>query len=107
MYSDSSNAYGYSSNTFIFSLINKEGLAPFKSMVKSPKHAIYRNGVYGPTFGGGHDIYISDNANSNTGSYTNFNNIFYHVPSRVQNKLTILAGSYSFTPDEVEVFYLT
>ena len=107
MYSDSSNAYGYSSNAFIFSLINKEGLAPFKSMVKSPKHAIFRNGGYGPTFGGGHDIYISNNANSNTGSYTNFYNIYYHVPSRVQNKLTILAGSYTFTPDEVEVFYLT
>ena len=107
MYSDSSNTYGYSTNTFIFSLINKEGLAPFKSMVKSLKHAIYRNRGYGPTFGGGHDISISNNANSNTGSYTNFYNTNYQISSRVQNRLTILAGSYEFTPDEVEVFYLT
>ena len=72
MYSDSSNTYGYSTNTFIFSLINKEGLAPVKSMAKRPKYAIYRNGGYGPTFGGGYDIHISHNANSNTNSYTNF-----------------------------------
>jgi hypothetical protein len=26
--------------------------------------------TYGPTFGGNHDIYISNNANANTGSYT-------------------------------------
>ena len=107
MYSDSSNTYGYSTNTFIFSLINKEGLAPFKSMAKRPKCAIYRNGGYGPTFGGGYDIHISHNANSNTNSYTNFHNSNYHIPSGVQNRKTILAGSYTFTPDEVEVFYLT
>ena len=107
MYSDSSNTYGYSTNTFIFSLINKEGLAPFKSMAKRPERAIYRNGGYGPTFGGGYDIRISHNANSNTNSYTNFQNSNYHIPGGVQNRLTILAGSYKFTPDEVEVFYLT
>ena len=106
LYSDSSNRYGYSSNTFIFSLINKEGLAPFKSMVKSPKQAIYKHEGCGPTFGGGHDIYISNNANSNTTSHTNFHKAYYHIPSRVQNRLTILAGSYKFKPDEVEVFYL-
>ena len=27
---------------------------------------------YGPTFGGGHDIYLSDKCNENNGSYTNF-----------------------------------
>ena len=30
----------------------------------------------------------------------------YSVPSGVQDKKTILAGTYKFTPDEVEVFYL-
>ena len=105
-YSGSSGGWGYSSNSFIFSLINKEGLAPFKSTVKCPKYAIYRDRSYGPTFGG-HEIHISNNANSNTVSYTNFRNRCYPVPSGVQNMQTILAGSYNFTPDEVEVFYLT
>lgn len=103
----SSGGYSYSSNAFIFSLINKEGRPPFKSMVKSPKHAIYSALGYGPTFGGGYDIHISNNANSNTYSYTYFNNAYYHIPDGVQNWKTILAGSYRFSPDEVEVFYLT
>ena len=75
-------------------------------MGKRPKQAIYRNGGYGPTFGGGYGIYISHNANSNTDSYTDLRESNYHIPSGVQNRLTVLAGSYNFTPDEVEVFYL-
>ena len=106
-YSDVRGGWSYSSNSFIFSLINKEGLAPFKSMVNSPQHAIYRESGYGPTFGGGHEIHISNNANSNTKSYTHLGGGSYPVPSGVQNRQTILAGSYNFTPDEVEVFYLT
>ena len=76
-------------------------------MVKFPSRAIYRGSSYGPTFGGGHDIYISNNANSNNDSYTDFGeHNDYSVPSGVQNPYTILAGTHSFTPDEVEVFYL-
>ena len=41
-----------------------------KSMVTEPSRAIYRGLSYGPTFGGGHDIYIADNANQNTNSCT-------------------------------------
>ena len=74
-------------------------------MVTKSSHAIYRNSSYGPTFGGGHDIYIANNANRDAPSYTNFG-FSYSVPSGVQVKNTILAGTYSFTPDEVEVFYL-
>ena len=58
--SDASGGWGYSSSSFIFSLINKEGLTPFKSMVNSPQHAIYRESGYGPIFGGGHAILISN-----------------------------------------------
>ena len=103
----SSGGYGSTSNAFIFSLINKEGLAPFKSMVKNPSRAINRGSSYGPTFGDGSDIYISNNANSNTGSATDFGQYnSYSVPSGVQDQYTILAGTRRFTPDEVEVFYL-
>ena len=75
-------------------------------MVKRPTHAIYRLSTYGPTFGGGYSIHISNNANSNTKSYTNFHNSYYHIPDGVRDRKTVLAGSYKFTPDEVEVFYL-
>ena len=71
----------------------------------SPSNAICRCSDRGPAFGGGHDIGIHDNANSNTESYTYFGHS-YSVPSGVQDRKTILAGTYKFTPDEVEVFYL-
>ena len=58
-----------------------------------------------PVFGHGHDLHISDNANSNTGSYTGFG-ASYALPSGVQDSSTILAGTYKFTPGEVEVLYL-
>ena len=74
-------------------------------MVTSPTNAIRQYSSYGPTFGGGFDIYIANNANSNTNSYTYFGHS-YSVPSGVQDRKTILAGTYKFTPDDVEVFYL-
>ena len=74
-------------------------------MVRNPSHAIYKHSSYGPVFGAGFDISIYRYVNSNTNSYTNFG-YSYSVPSGVQDKKTILAGTYTFSPEEVEVFYL-
>jgi len=47
-------------NSFLFS-VNKLT----KHMVKkSNTHSIYCNTSYGPTFGGGHDLYISKDGNA-------------------------------------------
>lgn len=97
--------YRRGDKAFIYSLRNNEGLRPFKSMVKSPSVAIYMNSGHGPTFGGGHDIYIADKANGNGNSYAQ-SSFSYNHPSGVKDTKTILAGSFRFTPDEVEVFYL-
>ena len=107
-YSESSaGSYASTSNSFIFSLRNKESLPPFKSNVTNPSRAIYRDSGYGPTFGNGHDIRIADNANSNANSYADFGQYnVYSVPSRVQDQYTILAGTRHFKPDDWEVFYL-
>ena len=76
-------------------------------MVVHPSVAIYRRSGYGPTFGNEFDIHISNNANSNTWSYTDFGQYnAYSVPSGVQDQYTILAGTRHFIPDEVEVFHL-
>ena len=99
------NKWGTTSKSFIFSLVNKEGLAPFKSMCSESSYAIYRGSSYGPTFGRGYDIYIADNANQNTDSNTNFG-VSYSLPNGVTYPSPILAGTYSFPPDDVEVFYL-
>ena len=92
-------------NAFIFSLNNKEGISAFKSKVADPQSAIYRLSTYGPTFGRGYDIFISDKADSNKKSLAAFG-LTYPAPSGVQDPLTLLAGSDYFTPDEWEVFYL-
>ena len=103
--SESNGFFAFTFNSFIFSLRNKEGLGPFKSLVIDPSLAIVRFSGYGPTFGLGFDIYIDNNANSTEGSYTNFGQSYF-VPSGAQNQRTILAGTYNFTPDDWEVFYL-
>lgn len=74
-------------------------------MVNIPSVAIYMNSRYGPTFGAGHDIYIADKANGNGNSYAQLSSSYNH-PSGVNDSRTILAGSFRFTPNEVEVFYL-
>ena len=57
------NSYGtayvqdYERKNFLFSLSLKE-----KYPIVSTQHGIYNNPNYGPTFGGGHDFYIADNA---------------------------------------------
>ena len=73
-------------------------------MVIDPSNAITRHAYHSLIFGSS-DIRIAHNANSNTNSASLFGKV-YNVPSGVQNRYTILAGTKFFTPDEVEVFYL-
>ena len=76
-------------------------------MVKKAHEAVYRDASYGPTFGPGWDIYISNKANSNFNSHTDFGDQdAYAIPSGVTDRYTVLAGTQYFSPDEVEVFYL-
>ena len=59
---------------------------------------------YGPTFGGGHDIYIANNAANSSSSYSYFST--YLPPSGYSSGWSsFLAGSYYFTPDEIETFF--
>ena len=110
---ESGNKYQYDSKAFLFSLVNKPGWAP----VKLPQTGRYSSrrtysvgfiSSYGPTFGGGNDIYISNSASSNSNSYSNLGHT-YSPPSRHNYgstfAKTFLAGTYTFTPDEVETFY--
>ena len=59
---------------------------------------------YGPTFGGGHDIYIANNAAYSSSSYSYL--YTYSPPSGYSSgRSTFLAGSYYFTPNEIETFF--
>ena len=94
-----------SNASFLFSLRDSENLAPFIANVVpgNEQYAIYCHPGYGPTFGGGHDIYIADNANGNRQSYSNLAG-YYRVHPRTRTRNALLAGSENFTPTEIEVF---
>ena len=102
-FSESSGGYGATSEAFIFSLNNNEGLEPFVSKVKYSGGAIYRASSIGPRFGA--DVIIIDNADSNSYSVARLVYL-YSAPPAVQDQDTVLAGTATFSPDEVEVFYL-
>ena len=91
---ESSGGYGVTRKAFIFSISNKEELAPFVSSWRP---------WYGPYFD--ENIYIANDANSNNNSYARLGG-YYSAPDAVQNPNTILAGTEYFSPDEVEVFFL-
>ena len=111
----SGSGYRYDSNAFLFSLVNKPGWAPVRlpqtgKYSSRRQHSIEDIPSYGPSFGGGHDMYISDFASSNRNSYSNLGNT-YSPPSGYSYGSTFvrtfLAGTYQFTPGEIETFYET
>ena len=111
----SSGRWQYDSKAFLFSLVNKPGWAPVKlpqtGKYSSYRYSIFSSSSYGPTFtGGGGDIYISNYASSNSNSLSNLG-YTYSPPSGYSQgstfAQTFLAGTYKFTPDEVETFYET
>ena len=104
--------YQYSSKAFLFSLVNKPGWAPLK-LPQTGKYSSIRSSIHscsssGPAFGGGHDISIKNHASSNTNSYTNLGYTFSPPSGHSYGSSfteSFLAGSYTFQPNEVEVFY--
>ena len=106
-----SSGYKESRNAFVFSFVNRDDIPPFKSdvIVSHSQNAMFTNSLFGPTFGAGHDICITDKPGYLTTSYTNFG--FTYAPPNSyaygsSGTRSLLAGSYSFRPSETEVFYV-
>lgn len=97
--------YVSSSKAFLFFLYNVNGYAPVKLKVLSNKYsmAVWPCAIDGPTFGY-NDLFISNNAASNTISQTNCGNVYALPPG---HSCTFFAGSNPFTPTDVEVLYET
>ncbi len=91
----STQNYKNDTNAFIFSL-NKKAKAN-----SSNGNSIYCNTGYGPTFGGGHDLYISSGCLNNNSSYNNTNNT-YKIGGNY-----FLAGQNNFICKEVEVYSIS
>ena len=106
---------GYSSKAFIYSLTNNNGSGhavynPVKLRVKPDryKYAVVPCDSFGPIFGWG-DIFISNNSASNQDSST-YCGDSYPLPqgySLSGSNCKFYAGSYQFTPTDIEVFYET
>ena len=97
-----------SNSSFLFSLKNKDNLAPFisDSMQGQERYAIYCHSDYGPRFGVGNDLHIRDNPQLGH-SYSKFGLSYQLPPGYVYGSNqaeTLLAGQYQFTTTEIEVF---
>jgi hypothetical protein len=94
-------------NAFLFSLTNRDN-RPCKRKIDENKcrNAVYYSPRYGPTFGGGHDIYICNNANSRTSSSSNLGLTFLHPEYEYESSeaQSFLAGSCNFQLSEIEIY---
>ena len=67
----------------------------------SNSNAYYSNTNYGFTMGGGHDLYLSDNCQSNISSGSALSSSY---GKNQGGNNTSLAGSRNFIVEEIEVF---
>jgi len=101
---DSSGGYKACPGSFLFTLANTHGIQPttYLAVVGTNRtNTIYCSATYGPTFGSGHDIYISDNANSNTDSYSAFPNTYGDTTGK---GYATFAGQNNFQVADIEVY---
>jgi len=93
----SGSQYRNDAGCFLFSLANPTGTR-VKIAANNNGHNMYCVQNYGPTFGGNHDLHISDNSNVNTNSYTNLGNAF------VGQTNFLFVGNRTFQTTEIEVY---
>ena len=102
------NGYTYSNSSFLFSLRNKDNIAPFIASIKQGKEnaALYPASGFGPWFGC-NDILIHGNSNRNQKSYCNFGAAYQLPPGYIQGTgeaWNLLAGESYFSTSEIEIF---
>jgi hypothetical protein len=98
---DGSGQYKSDPSAFLISLTNKDN-QPCKMRQINITKSIRCDSDYGPTFGGGYDIAIANNANVRAGSYSVLGGSYEH-PQPSQGG-SYLAGSQYFQLSEIEVY---
>jgi hypothetical protein len=88
---------------FIFTLTNPHGIPPTKYSIQQTQESIYDYKTYGPTFGGGHDLYVCDNSQTKTGSHSGFPHSYIDTTNRGNSTFT---GGINFQTCEIEVYRL-
>ena len=96
-------------SAFIFSLRRNGGLTNYKLPINSTqvKFAIRGASFYGPTFGGGFDINIINQSNTNTGSSSYISSYTPPTYPSGSNRYTFLTGGvFGWVTTEIEVYQL-
>jgi len=104
---ETNSQYTYDTGTWLFNLVNQDKVAPCKMASHSGNNGAYNYVSYGPTFGGGFDLYVCDNCSSSKGSYSSLGHSFTPPTGYTygqQNAQAFLAGEYYFQVSEIEVF---
>ena len=68
-------AYRSAPDSFIFTLTNMYEIAPTKFPNSNSTYSIYDHYSYGPTFGGGHDVYVNFPNNISTSFPHSYNDV--------------------------------
>ena len=100
---DTSSNWKSDPDAFIFTLTNPHLLPPTKyPQTNNNTQSIKCTSGYGPIFGTGHDICVANNSNSNTSSYTSFNN--YSYEDNTGKGQYTFTGNFEFVSKEIEVY---
>jgi hypothetical protein len=100
---DSSGGYkpDITLKSFVFTLKNPRN-SERKFRMTTFQNAIYCHASHGPTFGSGHEIYVSDPCNTNRNSSTNLGTAYLN-DTGIDGK-QVFTGEQTFTEKEIEVF---
>ncbi|EFC47537.1 predicted protein [Naegleria gruberi] len=113
------SGYVSDKSAFLFSLVSSTGVERFaklpqqysdfyKSGKTNGEYATYQVSGLGPTFGGGHDLFISNNCNSNSLSTSNLCASYCDATMSVSSTTAnaYLAGTKNFQVEDYEVYNL-
>jgi hypothetical protein len=91
--------------SFLFTIKNPHNLQPqcFSLKSETKGYAIYDHNGYGPTFGGGHGVYVDNQCNTSKSNYTEHVGYSYNNNTCVPDS-TVFTGARNFSVQEIEVF---
>ncbi|CAM4850396.1 unnamed protein product [Rotaria magnacalcarata] len=101
----SDGSFKNDTTAFLFTLTNPHSIPPTKYLIDSAqaKYTVRHGSSFGPTFGGGHDIHLTNVSNANNSNYTKFPDTYLDTTGKGNNTFT---GATYFTTSDIEVFKL-
>lgn len=95
---NSTGSYFEDPQASLFTLVNPDSVT---AQFPSKSHAIYCNPLYGPTFGGGHDLYVSNNSKTSAASFCNFPSEYTDTSGYGRS---VMDDGTHWNADDVEVY---